>query len=62
MKIKQTTERIILSQGLYIQKLLQEFDIEDCWPVLTLIDSGIKIITNNCKDPGYDYEFIKVSY
>src|SRR5437762_6840604 len=61
MKIQQNDEEITLSQGLYIQDLLREFDMKNCRRAATSMNSSIQIIINE-NNPGYDDEFIKEVY
>lgn len=62
LKLECTDEGIKLSRELYIQDLLQEFGMEECYPMQTPLDPGIDIKINKNEDPGYNDEFIKEAY
>ncbi|GJY42616.1 zinc finger, CCHC-type containing protein [Tanacetum coccineum] len=47
IRIKHKSNRIIISQSHYIEKVLKKFNYFDCTPVSTLMDTSEKLIPNN---------------
>nr|KAJ0224348.1 hypothetical protein LSAT_V11C100031110 [Lactuca sativa] len=45
-RIKQGNNKISISQSHYIEKILKKFNIENCSPVSTPIDSSLKLLPN----------------
>lgn len=46
MEIKETDENICISQGRYIEEILNEFNMTECKPATTPMETGLKIDTS----------------
>ncbi len=52
MKIRHKSNKIHLSQRVYIEQLLKQYNMKNCYTVVTSMEKGLIITDQSIKDDG----------